>query len=224
MKEVFEKIVGNFTKHFEDNHDKDFTTQNVKSCMGIYEMCLAYNPDTVIEMGTNHGASTLSICLAMTKNGKSLSAITTMDLSHKAWSEAAEIHKDVPEIAAMDLSQVKYITGDFKDLEPLKRDGRVLVFYDIHDHTYPLSEKFLDEWLIEIKNGMILIHDMSIVADDYALPQVDTKRSKAKCNNGNTYAGFAECEVFIKFANDNGATVKSFHSGISFEVKDGKFV
>lgn len=222
---AFERIVENFTKHFDDNHDNKFTTQDVKSCTEIYELCKKATPDHVVEMGTNHGASTLSICLAMTELGKPLSNITTMDLSHQAWGEAAEIHKGVPEIAAMDLSQVKYITGDFKDLDPtpVKSAGKVFVFYDIHDHTFPLSQKFLDEWLPCIRDGVIAIHDMSEVPNDYILPDVDTKRSKAAYKD-RTYAGFAECETFINWAVKNNVEVTSFHGGISFEVVGGKLI
>jgi len=225
MKKVFEQIVQNFTKHFEDCHDKAFTTQNVRSCLDIYNACKEANPDHVVEMGTNHGASTLSICLAMNGLGKPLSNITTMDLSHVAWLEAPKIQGGIPEIAAMDLSLVKYVTGDFKNIDPLpvKSAGKLFVFYDIHDHTFPLSQKFLDEWLPYIRDGVIAIHDISEVPSNYVLPESDTKRSKAVYKD-KMYAGFAECETFVNWAVANNVTLNSFHGGISFKVAEGKLL
>ena len=177
----------------------------------------------MIEIGTNHGASTLSICLAL---NVPLSNMTTVDLSHVAWKEAPGIQQDVEEVAAMNLSDVKFITQDFGSIHPEMvacSDERYFVFYDIHDHTAPFSEKFLNEWVPRFKNALVAIHDMSIVPNDYVLPQSETKRSKAVYNSV-TYAGFAECERVINWAVNNNVTINPFHGGVSFEIRDRQLV
>lgn len=149
--------------------------------------------------------------------------MTTIDLTHDAWREAPQIQGGIPEIADMDLSKVATITMDFQFIKPASRRKKAFVFYDIHDHTAPFSKMFIDNWLPTFDNALVAIHDMSIVPDDYVIPESDVKRSTARYKDS-LYSGFAECEVVVNWAIENGVTIEPFHSGVFFEIKDGEIL
>jgi hypothetical protein len=155
--------------------------------------------------------------------GVDLNKITTVDVSHQAWREAPSIQNEIPEIALMDLSRVVTITKDFQLISPDIKEEKIFMFYDIHDHTAPFSQMLIDRWVPKFTNALIAIHDMSIVSDSYTLPVSDVKRSIAKYR-GVTYSGFAECAVIVEWAIKNNVTLAPFHSGVSFEIKNGLLV
>jgi len=222
LRSFFEDVIENFSNHFKESHNKPFTTQTVDSCISIYDLCLFYEPENIVEIGTNHGASTISILKALKNLGKNNAPFTSIDLSHKAWEEVGTIQKQLVE----DLSweSVITITDDFNQVDPISVNlgEKLFLFYDMHDHTGPWSLRLLTQWLPHMKNALIAIHDFSRVDDSYIVKSTEIQpKTKMKYLNGQTYAGFLEVGRIIKWANTNRIKINNFNGGIYFFIKNG---
>lgn len=228
MKKVFVNVIENFKEVFKTKHNKIYTNQSVEGCQDLFKICVNHPPDQIIEVGTNYGTSTIAFALAMEALGKDLSTITTIDLSHNFWRDTPEIQEEALKgILSQSLTNIKTVTGDFNsiDIKDLLYDwsNKILIFYDMHDHTGPWSLRLLNEWIPYIKKegkqGVCLVHDISPVSDDYKVVCDDkSPRSKAKYFGGQTYAGFMECKRLINWANVKKVELTPFSGGIFFRI------
>jgi len=219
----FETMINNFKDHFLKERKKEFTNQTVESCMDIYNVCKEVHPDSVIEIGTNYGASTLALSLSMKDMNKDLSNILTIDLHHTYWLRTRNVQELILKEEGLKIERVKFLSKNFNEIDPMdivEGDKKVLIFYDIHDHDGPWSQKLLDSWIPLIKNGAFMIHDISPVPDnfEFKIDKSDRRpRSKIKYLKTNkSYAGFAECGRIINWANKNEIIIKDFNGGVYF--------
>ena len=220
MRQFFEKMINNLKQYFNTVYKQAFTNQTIDSCMAIYNLCREENPDQVIEIGTNHGASTFALIAAMKSLEKDLSLITTIDLDHGKWKESFNIHKDLIKEYDLNLEKVETITIDFNEIDPkylIDSLNRVFIFYDMHDHTGPWSQKLLDLWVPLVEKGVFAIHDITPVHESFKIIQDKiSPRTKIRSNNGQYFAGFNECFRIIKWANNNDIDIKIFPGGVYF--------
>jgi len=218
--DFFEKLINNFKDIFKKLHDKEFTNQNVDSIRALYDLCIDFKPDSLIEIGTNYGCSTLSFLLAMKVIGGSPSDIITVDLNHDFWDRTQIILKDFLSEYGLDVSEVKKITQDFNTIDPKKvvdANKKTLLFYDMHDHKGPWSQGLIDKWLPLI-NGMVIIHDISSVNESYKIVLDESSpRSMARHFSGQFFAGFMECERIINWTNDKRINLGVFPGGVYFK-------
>jgi len=218
----FGEIIKNFKNYFKKNYGQKFTNQTLESCISIYNLCKNENPDSVIEIGTNHGASLFALVKALRDLGKNLSHITTIDLDHEKWKISFDIQKELIKEYQLELNKVKLITRDFNDIDPeniIDPLKKIFVFYDMHDHEGPWSQKLLDLWIPLIKKGTIAVHDISPVNKDFQFgPNEINLRTKIQYKNGQYYAGFNECFRIIEWVNKNDIKIKNFNGGIYFTL------
>lgn len=218
LQEYFKNLIENFSDYFEKNHDQKFTNQSINTCLSIYGLCLEKNPDYIIEIGTNYGASMFSLMMAMKSLNKNLSCITSIDLDHKKWLKSFDIQSDLINTYDLNLRAVKIITKDFNKVNPVPLlDGKknVFIFYDMHDHKGPWSQRLLDIWYPLLNTGTIAVHDITPVESNFEFED-DLNRSKAVYKNGQNYAGFNECARIINWANSNNIELQEFIGGIYF--------
>ncbi len=220
MEDYFEQMVTVFKKYFKEYYRNVFTNQSVETCTGIYNLCKKENPDQVVEMGTNHGASTLSIVKALTDLGKDLSIITSIDLDHEKWKATFNIQKELIKKYDLNLGKVKLITQDFNSVDPVEiidPEKKVFIFYDMHDHRGPWSQRLLDLWVPLVKNGVFSIHDVTPVSESFEIVQDKiSPRTKIQYKSGQYFAGFNECFRIIKWANTNNINIEIFPGGVYF--------
>ena len=206
MQEFFEKMIGSFSEHFKKTRGKDtYPNQTVDSCVALYNLCKNSNPDIVVDVGTNYGASTISLIAALADSNKDLSAMTTIDVDHYHWiKETPGIQRELLRQYKYDCRKINTVTKNFGVIDPrelLLPDKKILIFYDMHDHKGPFSIKLLTEWVPLIKSGLVVFHDLTPVADDFEFLPERRPRSKAKHFSGMMFAGFAECERIVKWLN-----------------------
>lgn len=216
---MFDKMINEFNLFFEQEYNISFSNQTNESCKAIYDLCLKFKPEKVIEIGTNHGASTFSILLAMKKINRDSSNILSIDLDHNKWKKSFYIQRDFIQDNKLEPERVKILTSDFNSICPndLVDGSKFFVFYDIHDHRAPWSLKFLNSWVPLFKEAMILIHDISDVDPSFQLIyNKNSPMSKKKYYDGTWYAGFMECERIIDWANVNKVKLIKFNGGIYF--------
>jgi len=210
MYEFLNKLVNNYSKFFKETYEKEkYPNQDIHSCTALYDLCVSLNPDFVIDIGTNFGASTLSLSFALKTLGKPLSLLTTIDKSQRHWKEETpEIQQELLEKEGLDLKQIKTIESDFISLDAaqfVRKDVKIFVFYDIHDNnseTY--SDKFLLNWVPLLGEAVVTVHDCSHVSESYVL-RTDYKgytMTKLRHFSGKLFAGFGECKRFIEWANE----------------------
>ena len=220
MEQFFIKIISGFKEYFKKTYNQEFTNQTIDSCMAIYNLCKEETPDQVIEIGTNHGASTFALVAAMKSLEKDLSLITTIDLDHEKWKESFNIHKDLLKEYDLNLGKVKTITANFNDIDPetiIDSSKRTFIFYDMHDHTGPWSQRLLDLWVPLVKKGVFSIHDISPVHESFEwASDAVSPRTKIQSSNGQYFAGFNECYRIINWANKNNTKIKIFPGGVYF--------
>lgn len=220
MREFFKVMIENLSRYFNDAYRQTFTNQTIDSCMGLYNLCKNENPDTVIEIGTNHGASTFALGVAMKSLGKDASLITSIDLDHKKWKKSFDIHKNLLKEYGLNLKKVKTITANFNDIDPkviIDSSKRIFIFYDMHDHTGPWSQRLLDRWVPLVKNGTFSIHDISPTYESYKIAHdIKSPRTKIRYMSGQYFTGFNECFRIIKWANNNKIDIKIFPGGVYF--------
>lgn len=218
IENFFDEAIKNLKEYFKKNYKQAFTNQTLESCMSIYNLCKKENPDSVVEVGTNHGASLFALIKALKDLGKDLSNITSVDLDHEKWRASFGIQKSLIEKYQLELDKVKIITEDFNKINPnnlINPSKKTFVFYDMHDHKGPWSQRLLDLWypLVDV----IAIHDITPVDKDFQFgPNEINPRTKAQYKNGQYYAGFNECFRIIKWVNKNNIEIKNFHGGVYF--------
>lgn len=216
--DFFKTVITDLTVYFEKVYNQSFTNQTVDSCISIYNLCKEYNPDRVIEIGTNHGASTLALALAMNDLGKDLSNITTVDLDHEKWKESFLIHKDLINKHKLEVERIKTVTQDFNTINPeeiIDSSKSTFIFYDMHDHKGPWSQRLLDLWVPLVEKGVFAVHDITPVNEDFEL-EIDeaSPRTKVQYVSGQYFAGFNECFRIIKWANRNKIKIEIFPGGV----------
>jgi len=218
-KEVFFKMMReNLVEYFNRVYKQPFSNQTVESCMAIYNLCKDVNPDYVVEMGTNHGASTFALAMAMDDMGKDLSCITSIDLDHLKWKESFKIQSYLLNNYGLEIGKIKTITGDFNNINPedvVDPSKKIFVFYDMHDHKGPWSQRLLDLWVPLIDS--IAVHDIYPVDESFELVQDEiSPRTKIQYMDGQYFAGFNECARIIKWLNMNKIKMRVFPGGIFF--------
>jgi len=217
----FERMISGLREYFKDVYKQGFTNQTVASCMAIYNLCKEENPDQVVEIGTNHGASTFALAMAVKLLEKDLSLITTIDLDHEKWKESFNIHKDLLKEQDLNLGKIKTLTANFNDIDPetiIDPSKKTFVFYDMHDHTGPWSQRLLDLWVPLVKTGAFSIHDITPVQSSFEVVHDEiSPRTKILCSNGQYYAGFNECFRIIKWANSHNINIRTFPGGVYFK-------
>ena len=218
---TFEKLMNNYDDHFLELYGKKYPNQTIKSCIAFYETCIKEKPEKIIEIGTNYGASTISMALGAIDIGMPLSEITTIDLSHEHWKKRTPVvQKDLLEILGLDISLINTVTTDFNQVNPkdfIPVGKKTLIFYDMHDHKGPWSLKLFNEWYPLVSEGAFIIHDITPVHKSFVL--VDdpiSPRSKATYFNGQDYAGFMECQRLIEWANEHKIILTDFPGGVLF--------
>lgn len=218
-KETFFKIMReNLVEYFNRVYKQPFSNQIVESCMAIYDLCKNENPDCVVEMGTNHGASTFALAMAMDDMGKDLSCITSIDLDHLKWKESFKIQSCLLNNYGLEIGKIKTVTGDFNNVDPediVDSSKKTFVFYDMHDHNGPWFQRLLDLWVPLV--DFVAVHDIYPVDESFELIQDEkSPRSKIQYVNGQYFAGFNECYRIIKWLNINKIEMGVFPGGIFF--------
>lgn len=216
----FEDLIQRFKEIFINLHNTNFTNQSVLSCTDIYNLCVDKNPDRVIEIGTNYGASTISLAKAMNDLKKPLDSILTFDLSHEYWKRSLSLFSDIMKRENLDISQIKYVSKDFNILNPeeIITCDKTLIFYDIHDHRGPWSQKLIENW-VPLLNGTVIVHDITEVNEHFEITDNEkSKRSKALHFSGKYFAGFNECNRIISWANENKIDLGIINGGIYFDT------
>lgn len=206
MEKFFNQLIGGFSGFFSVNYDTDiYPNQTYDSIRFIYDKCMEINPDAVIDIGTNFGASTIAAAKALHDLKKNLDIMTTIDLDHDHWKNKTPIiQKHL--LDGMNISDIKTITSDFKLITPeIDEKKKYFVFYDIHDtNEYSFVEKFLNEWVPKFNNSIIAFHDVSVVPNDFVLLQSSEQYPMAKIEyNDIWYAGYSECEKIVQWAKNN---------------------
>ena len=221
VKQCFEEIIANFDQYWRREYHKPYPNQTIESCLDLCRFCVTEDPDYVIEVGTNYGASTLALALAHKVMGKPLSIMTTIDLEHEFWKERTpSIQEEVVKKYDISIGDIRTITKDFTKVDPSEviSSGKGFIFYDMHDHQGPWSQSLLDKWYPLMSQGTIVVHDMTPVYDDF--PLEDDKvcpRSKAKHFNGQMFAGFNECARIINWLNAKKIDLGKISGGIFFK-------
>ena len=207
------RLVGSMLSYLRDRNALNLLTQNETSCKAIIKTCIDIEPDYVVEIGTNYGLSTLSLAYALKFLGKEVSDLTTIDISHDHWkNETPGIQQDVLGPNGININGIKTVTEDFIKLhpEPFMREGKVLVFYDIHDtEDVSYAQKFLDEWIPLFDYGHVLFHDFNILGKNPWI-RMDKKLplSTAKHFSGLPFEGYKECKVVIDWMNETHRKVR----------------
>jgi len=217
MSEVFlEELVKNYSGYFKETYDQDrYPNQSIESCQALFEMCVDMDPDFIIDIGTNFGASTFSFAHALKTMGKPLSLLTTIDLSHGHWRERTpNIQHDLLKKENLDMRQIKTVESDFSLLDPsdFLKEGKGVVFYDIHDNDQQtFSDKLLQNWVPRLKEALVIVHDCSLVPESYVLRTGYTNYTMTKLQHfsGKFFAGFGECAPIIQWLNDKKIDVSS---------------
>jgi len=216
----FEEIIQRFKQVFKKLHNVEFTNQSVQSCKDLYDLCLKKSPDKIIEIGTNYGASTISFAKAFKDLGKPLDSILTFDISHEFWIRSQELFSDILMRENIDISLIKYVSKDFNTLNPeeIITSDKTLLFYDIHDHKGPWSQKLVSRW-VPLLNGTTVVHDITEVDENFEIIKDEkSPRSKAMHFSGRYFAGFNECERIIKWANEHNVNLGIICGGVYFDV------
>ena len=213
-KETFFKImIENLVEYFNRVYKQPFSNQTIESCLAIYNLCKDENPDYVVEIGTNHGASTVALAMAMKDLGNDLSCITSIDLDHLKWKESFKIQSFLLNNYDLKIGKIKTVTGDFNNVNPediVDPSKKTFVFYDMHDHNGPWSQRLLDLWVPLV--GFVAVHDIYPVDESFELIQDEkSPRTKIQYMDGQYFAGFNECFRIIKWANTH-KTAKRFHN------------
>lgn len=213
---MLQTLINNFSTYFKSTYNAAYTNQDSNSLQFLYDTCFKLKPDRVLDIGTNFGASTLSMAIALHKQGLSLDRLTTIDLNHEYWQLTPSIQANLIAKLNLPIKNIQSITSDFKYIDPtslIQPDKTYMVFYDIHDTSeYSLSTRFLTTWLpLLSKTSFVGFHDISLVSSDYKLPASDPKypRTMKKHYNGNLYAGFKECETIIECCNHSFREVQT---------------
>jgi len=221
MNNCFKQLIDEFRIHFRAEYDIAYTNQTVESCQVLYNIVVQEKPNNIIEIGTNYGASTVSMALALKELNIPLSTMTTIDVSHDHWKKRTPIvlQKLIAE-QELDITEIKTITGDFVSINPkeiINVNVKTLIFYDIHDHKGPWSLRLMNLWYPLIKNGVFIVHDITPVDADFVLKNnLECQQSKATYFNGQTYAGFLECARLITWANENKIILTNISGGVLF--------
>ena len=208
--DFFESLIQNFTEHFNKTYNQpSYPNQNHVSCKFLYDLCVETDPDFVLDIGTNFGASTLSLAYGLKSLNRKVNRLTTIDISHQHWNNTTPvIQKELLLQHEINIEGIKTICNDFKSIDPktvISDDSRYFVFYDIHDTaTYSFSAKFFNEWVPLLQNPVLVFHDVSVTSDSYVVTQIDPNypRVTARHFSGQNYSGFKECSEIIKWANE----------------------
>lgn len=210
MSDEFCKIlINNFTEYCEKVYGYvKYPNQNQVSCQAIVDSCLEINPDFVLDIGTNFGASTLSLAYGLKKLGKGMSELTTIDYNHAHWiKETPLIQKNLLIEHGINIDDIHAVCSDFQKLDPQNfvKQGKALIFYDIHDTiNHSFMSDFVDKWIPILMCGRVMAHDFSLVKKGYVLsPATDPNYPRIMIEHfsGDVFAGFKECETLIQWTN-----------------------
>jgi hypothetical protein len=212
--EIFcKKMLANYSEFFKEKYKQEvYPNQDVKSCLSLITKCIEFNPDYVIDIGTNYGASTLSFAYALKKLGKDLSCLTTVDMEASYWKNTiSRVQCDLMGEYDINPYRIKVVTSDFKVLDPKKiipENSKIFLFYDIHDIlSFSFFEKFIKDWAPLLKGAYIGIHDISLVPKDFQFigeDDPDYPHINADHFSGKTVNGFIECKVIMDWLNSIG--------------------
>jgi hypothetical protein len=226
--EIFcRKLIKNYSEFFKKEYKMEtYPNQSVLSCLCLIAKCIEINPDYVIDIGTNYGASTLSLAYALKKLGKDLSCLITIDKELSYWAKTiSEVQNKLMGEYDINPCRINMITADFKDIDPLKiikSDSKNLLFYDIHDvKDVSFFDWFIKNWVPLLKGSIIGIHDASLVPKNFQYQPAekedpDYPHVLAHHYSGKTVSGYSECNVIIDWLND---IKKDFYS-----VKDTSII
>jgi hypothetical protein len=216
INEFCDRLIMDMTSHLRQRSRMDLLCQSRASCKAIVKSCIDIEPDYVLELGTNYGLSTLSLAYALTILGKCLSALTTIDIDHGHWlNETPDIQRGLLLNAGIDLKNIRVVSGDFNLLNPqwLLKEGKVLVFYDIHDTgSVSYMKKFIEEWIPLFDHGYVMVHDCYPLGRAYWIDRnnPDLPVSSAKHFSGLSLEGYGECKVLIDWLNEQKRSVCIF--------------
>lgn len=205
METFCRKLIENYSEFFKKEYQTEtYPNQDVKSCASIITKCLQINPDCVIDIGTNYGASTLSLACALKNLGKDLSCLTTIDKELSYWTKTvSKIQNELMVEYDINPCKINTTTADFKLLDAQKTippHSKIFLFYDIHDiEEFSFFKKFVEDWVPLLKEGIIGIHDVSSVPKDFQSEYPD--HVLANHFSGKTVSGFLECNVIMDWLN-----------------------
>lgn len=203
-REVYDALSKDF---FQEKGIWPYPNQTVESMMDIYRLAQETQPCFIFEFGTNRGASTTALAAS--------GPMVTFDLFLGHW------HLLLPDLlgpiaSRYDVSlmeQVAAFERDFMDMDAeqwISPEYPYCVFYDMHDHDQPLSERFLREWYPRLGPGSrVLVHDIRPAGEWPEKPEKSWSSAEG-------YEGFAECERFVRYLIDNDIPFHCFSDGIWF--------
>lgn len=207
------RLVDNLTEYCGKTYGYEkYPNQDHVSCQSIVDACLEVKPDYVLDIGTNFGASTLSLAFGLKSLGRDLSVLTAIDYSLKHWqTETKVVQKELLEENGINVGAIREVCADFQTLNPKDfiKTGKALVFYDIHDTLkHSFMTDFIERWLPLFSSGSrIMVHDFSAVPKDFVSsykPDPQNPRSMGEHFSGQTFEGFMEVEVLVGWLNKTG--------------------
>jgi hypothetical protein len=203
-------------------------------------LAVAYDADSIVDIGTNSGTSCLSFVSAMKYMGKPTSWVATVDIHHGLWKKTVRGFNEKFQELGIDLEDIMEIEVDFKQLSgksmivlaPASKPAiKTLFFYDIHDMEDGTGEAnspaFIEHWIPHMEDALVLIHDIVPCEEDWERPKewgTPCSQSKAQHWEGQWFYGNGECGVFIDFLNRHLTPIQIVPgtSIVYFGVKDGE--
>ena len=211
--------------------NREMQTKYVEALM---ELCDRADPDFVVDIGTNYGVSCLALASAMTLQGKSMDAVTTIDIHRGLWMRTLSKWDNWFANFGMDAKAITALEVDFKALLPkdiIPEGDQGMVFFDIHDHddgsSVANSPIFIKDWLPLISKGIVAAHDMNPCDENWERPRhwgTVPSADVVECWTGQWFRGFGEVKTFIDLFNkyEVAPQVIEGTSLIWFEVEGGK--
>ena len=209
--------------------NREIQTNYVRAIM---DLCERAEPTYIIDIGTNLGASCLAMASGMAIQGKSMEAITTIDIHHGLWMRTQRRWDSWFMNFGVDTRAITALEVDFKALKAedvIPESGRGMIFWDIHDLEdstgKPNSPIFISQWLQRI-TGIVAVHDIIPCEEDWEWPdhwKAPPSFSKIQSIDGQWYRGFGEAETFIEYLNGHNVAPTAIPdtSLIWFEVEGG---
>ncbi len=198
----------------------------------LFGLCIIENPDIVLDIGTNQGNSCIALGLALNVLGNSLSNLFTFDVNHSLFHKTKQKYKQLFQTTKLNIDKINLVTNDFGIISSekfLRIQTNFFIFYDIHDGEYGVSnsEKFINEWIPKINDGLVVVHDIVPCDKDWERPTewgTPPSYSKVQLWTGQWFWGFGECENFINLLNEHKANLIAIPntSLIYFRVRNGK--
>jgi len=220
-----EELIENYKNHFSRHLSRDFSNQHAGSCLGLFGLAMAVQPDRIVELGTGHGASAITWAAALTMMNKPIDRLTIIDRTLDFWKDATEnIQNGLLDEYNIDVNRINAVEHNILDADPteyLNSDEKILLFYDLHDTDRFYSHMFLENWIPLIKRGVVVFHDFLPVDQAHCVDNSKKAwlRTKAMHCSGQAYTGFGEVAPIIWWLNQNNIQIAEFDSGIWYDVE-----